>query len=520
MKKSSTLHAFASAVVMLLFATAALSQPLVRIDSGQVAGVAAGDVQTFLGIPYAAPPLGRLRWRAPQPVHPWRGLLKATHYGHDCAQKLFPGDLAPLRTTPAENCLVANVWRPKSAAVGSHLPVLVWIYGGGDVNGGSSPAVYSGASFARDGVIFVSFNYRVGRFGFFAFPALTQENSDKGLLANYGFMDSIAALRWVRRNISAFGGDPQRVTIYGQSAGAGMVKMLLTTPLARGLFARAIIQSGGALPRPDLQIAERAGVNFARQEGIKGDGTEALDRLRALRADKLVDGLNMASSAAQAAIYTGPVRDGRTFPLSLVNAVDLEEEAKVPLIIGSTTADHSNLRTDSLQKAFGEFGVEAARARAVYMRGETGNPQAIIREIGRDIMYGEPDRHIASGMSAQGVPVYQYLFGYVARAMRSQWPAGPPHATDVPYAMKTLQATTYGSQLTPTDIGMAKIVHRYWVNFVRTGNPNGPGLPYWPGYTRHDDAIMKFASDGIPRAVSDPRKARLDVLAAAMRENH
>jgi para-nitrobenzyl esterase len=297
----------------------AAESPQVRIDSGALAGVIAGDVEAFLRIPYASPPAGPLRWRAPQPAPAWHGVRKAAAFGHDCMQEPYPSDAAPLGAQPAEDCLGINLWRPIGTKTGDLLPVLVWIYGGGNVNGGASPAVYSGASFARNQVLFVSVNYRVGRCGFFAFPELMRQDADHGLLANYGYMDALAALHWVQRNISAFGGDPRQVTVHAQSAGAGQVYMLLTSPLAAGLFARAIVQSGGMVDRPPMQAAsdgsvsiEAAGVNFAHRWGIEGTGAESVRRLRALSAQQVTP--ECGSPVSDQADGPGPIIR-RTRPL-------------------------------------------------------------------------------------------------------------------------------------------------------------------------------------------------------------
>jgi para-nitrobenzyl esterase len=235
---------------ILLAATAAVAVPQaasaqsteVVIDSGPIRGSAAEGVLSWKGIPFAQPPLGDLRWRAPQPVEPWRGVRETTEYSHDCMQVPFPSDAAPLGTEPAEDCLYANVWRPADGQ--KKLPVMVWIYGGGFVNGGASPPTYSGANLAKDGVVFVSFNYRLGRFGTFALPQLTAADPDEGLLGNYFMLDQVAALQWVRRNIAAFGGDPANVTIIGESAGGMSVHSLVTSPLSQGLFQRAVVMSG------------------------------------------------------------------------------------------------------------------------------------------------------------------------------------------------------------------------------------------------------------------------------------
>jgi len=496
--------------------------PQVQVDAGHVAGISQGDVDTFLGIPFAAPPVGALRWRAPQPARAWSGVRPATHYGHDCMQTPFPSDAAPLGVAPAEDCLYMNVWRPAGAKPGDHLPVLVWIYGGGSVNGGASPAVYSGAQFARHGVVFVSFNYRVGRFGFFAFPELTRQDADHGLLANYGYMDALAAMRWVRQNVGSFGGDPRQVTIYGQSAGAATVYMLMTSPLAEGLFARAILQSGAPNDKPPFAAGsgnplsiETAGVNFAKRWGIEGTDAAALKRLRALRPEQVADGLHIGTMADQASTYVGPVRDGKILPDRLLaDSFATGKYAQVPLLVGSTAGDNHRLVANSKDEAWALFGGAADRARAAYAQDANGDLQVMVREIGRDRMYREPNRTLARRLAATGQPVFSYRFNYVVTPMRGEWLEGPLHATDIPFSMDTVRAK-YGDQLAPADLAVANMMHRYWVNFVRSGDPNGPGLPEWPRYDPAADALLDFATDGIPRAVADPRKARLDAHAAA-----
>jgi para-nitrobenzyl esterase len=303
---------------MIFPAAAALAVPQtvmaqsaeVAVDGGTVRGSAAEGVVSWKGIPFADPPVGELRWRAPQPVRPWQGVRAATEYAHDCMQVPFPSDAAPLGTEPAEDCLYANVWRPADGQ--NKLPVMVWIYGGGFVNGGASPPTYSGANLAGEGILVVSFNYRLGRFGTFALPQLTVADPDRGLLGNYFMLDQVAALQWVRRNIAAFGGDPANVTIIGESAGGMSVHNLVTSPLSQGLFERAVIMSGGdgtSQDQKSLAEVEELGAALARRHGIDPTARDALARLRALSAEQVTDGLNLMNRGEGPPTYSGPFVD-------------------------------------------------------------------------------------------------------------------------------------------------------------------------------------------------------------------
>jgi para-nitrobenzyl esterase len=495
----------------------------VTTRSGIVAGAVDHGVLSFKGIPYARPPVGRLRWREPLPPRPWPGVLQATDYGHDCMQLLFPEDDAPIRTTPAEDCLVLNVWRPAAATTG-RLPVMVWIYGGGFTIGGTSPAAYDGSNFARDGVILVSMNYRLGRFGFFAHPALTAENPN-GLLGNYGYLDQIAALKWVQRNIAAFGGDPHQVTIFGESAGGGSVHMLMTSPRARGLFAAAIVESGGGRgslmgPRrlstdlPTSPSGESIGVNFAKSQGIEDTGRAGLAMLRALSADAVQAGIGFgAPRVAGPPTYAGPMQDGKIVTEDPGVIYRAGGQAKVPFMIGANTADIGGFGAPkSLGELFKPFGANAAQAQAVYDPDNSGDVQAIAARIGRDAVMIEPASFVAGTLAAQGQRAWVYRFGYVVESMRETWKTGTPHAKEIPFVFDTLPAR-YGSAVTAHDASVAKTTHTYWVNFGKSGNPNGPGLAQWPAYSAATDELMIFQANGVAAGQKDPWKMQLDLTA-------
>ena len=495
----------------------------VTIDTGALDGDLQGEVIAFKGIPFALPPTGELRWKPPQPPVKWTGVRNAASYGADCMQIPFPSDAAPLGVKPAEDCLYLNVWRPAYAGA-KKLPVFVWIYGGGFVNGGSSPAVYDGTPFARDGVIFVSFNYRLGRFGFFAHPALSAEQP-AGPLANYAIMDQVAALEWIRRNIAAFGGDPHNVTLCGESAGGMSVHVLLTSPAAHGLFQRAIIQSGGG--RGNLlkgrslaggaDSAESIGAEFARQAGVEGVGPEALQKLRALPPEALLANLNLATldSDVAATYVGGPVLDGKIMPELPSKRYAEGKMAHVPLMVGANSLDIRPLEGKTVAALLAQFGPDAAQARTVYEVKDT-DVQKDASEMGADQLMVEPARHVAREWAAHGIPSYEYRFSYVAESLRKQLP-GATHASDIPFAFDTV-LTKYGKDLAEEDAAAARAMHAYWVAFAKNGKLQVEGQPEWPTYDPHRDVIMDFTNAG-PVVGPDPWRPRLD-LAEKVSEAH
>ncbi|WP_245647767.1 carboxylesterase/lipase family protein [Novosphingobium lentum] len=479
--------------------TAAAQQ--VATGSGPVHGVTTGAVTAFKGIPYAAAPVGANRWRAPQPVAPWQTVRDASRYGSDCAQAPFPPDAAPIATTPSEDCLYLNVWKPASARSGAKLPVMVWVHGGGFVNGGSSPAVYSGENFARDGIVLVSLNYRLGRFGFFAHPALV----DEGYGGNFGFLDQIAALRWVQANIAAFGGDPARVTVFGESAGGMSMHMLLQSPLARGLFSQVAIESGGGrdatLPMPTLANAAKAGEAFA-------PGATAAD-LRALPVEKITGNLSMMTMAQPG--YSGPMVDGRTIMGAPVDAAQAGLDAPVPVLIGANSADGFPFVTDKA-KIMADFGADADKARALYDPAGTASGDVLATMTSADRMMIEPARAVARALaSRQQVWLYRFAFGHGKFA---DMLGGAPHASEIPYVFDTV-----GHRKDPVanaaDVPVATLMHRYWVTFATTGRPDGEdhqagaNLPGWPVATADDSSVQLIDGQGAVH-VADPIQARLD----------
>jgi para-nitrobenzyl esterase len=509
----------------------AAAEPPVTVSSGALQGTVSGAVESFKAIPYAAPPVGALRWEPPQPVARWDGVRAATKFAPDCMQQPFPFDQATSTGGFSEDCLYLNVWRPAGGG-GQKLPVMVWIHGGGFVNGGSSPAIYDGSAFARKGVILVSLNYRLGRFGFFGFPALTAEHPD-GLLGNYGYMDQIAALKWVQANIAAFGGDPANVTVFGESAGGGSVHMLLTSPAAAGLFAKAIVESGGGRgnlmgPRqlhgdlPGMPSAETIGVNFAQANGINGTDASALAALRALPADKVVAGLGMMSmmQASGPPTYSGPVVDGKIVLRSPEDAYKAGLQARVPLMVGANDADIGFSMAQTVDQAVAPFGADKDAAVAAYDPGHTGDAHIVGMSIAADRMMVEPARFAAQEFARGGLPAYEYRFSYVSSysadtLAKSPFGAmmakGAQHASEIPYVFDTVDAA-FGGNAAPADKAIADTANSYWVNFAKTGNPNGGSLPEWPAYAPSADVLMNFTPDG-PKAMSDPWHARLDLTA-------
>jgi para-nitrobenzyl esterase len=502
------------------------------VESGELSGVVADGVASFKGIPFAAPPVGELRWRPPQPAAKWTGVRQAAEFGADCMQGRFgppPGPGAPPAPVPTEDCLFLNVWRPANAAPGAKLPVMVWIHGGGFVFGSGSSPNTSGVQFAKQGVVLVSFNYRLGRFGFFAFPALSRERPDE-TKGNYAYMDQIAALQWVKRNIAAFGGDPNNVTIFGFSAGGVSVHSLLASPMARGLFHKAIAESGGsrdsvltARPMredgvdPNYPVsAETIGITFARSMGIEGTDQAALASLRGLSADQVLRGAAAPAGTNAPPIETTPILDGKLVTETAETAYKAPRQPRVPLLVGSNSADTAGnrIKATTKEQLFARYGQWSAQAKAAFDPDGSTDLATLVARANDDFGQAEPARFAANAFAANGSPVYLYRFSYVQAAMREQLRAGAPHGGEIGYVFGTLSAGRGGAP-TPEDQAVARMAQSYWVNFARTGDPNGSSLPPWPRHDAGKDLIFDFRPDGSAEAGPDPRKARLDVTQLA-----
>jgi para-nitrobenzyl esterase len=462
----------------------------VTTQEGQTFGVVQAGVASFKGLPYASPPIGSLRWRAPQPPPVRAEILSADQYGPACLQPPIPGE--PERDRMSEDCLTVNVFRPFE--VNSRLPVMVWIHGGSFVTGAGGDPLYDGSRLAQEGAIVVTFNYRLGALGWFAHPALAQDGSD-GAIANYGMMDQIAALRWVRDNIGAFGGDPNNVTLFGGSS----VAMLMLCGESRGLFQKAIIQSGtGREPVRSLDQAEIAGTEFSR---LVGAGS--ISDLRATAPEMLLGAENSLLERSPVSFY--PVIDGRLVKQSIADGFRAGLESRVPVIIGTNDDD-----TDAFEAKFEQErkppGDSNETLQNLYPEA-SGDPKEIARKLYTDRVFTEPARFLARAHAANGSPTYRYRFSYLPEQQRSSVATG--HGRELQFVFGTLGVPN-GGLFTYRDRETSNILRAYWTNFARNGDPNGAGLPLWDEGSK-DDKLLFISNAGISSRI-DPWARRLDRL--------
>ncbi len=496
----------------------------VRVTGGQITGTttADGDVQIFKGIPFAAPPVGELRWKAPQPVVPWSGVRKCEQFGPSPMQ----GSPAPFGPWSAEylipkepiseDCLYLNVWSGaksvKEKRLQKRLPVLVWIYGGGFSSGGSGVPIYDGEAMARKGIVFVSLNYRVGPFGFLAHPELTKE-SGRNASGNYGLMDQIAALRWVQQNIAAFGGDPANVTIAGQSAGSMSVNCLVASPLAKGLFTKAIAESGANLTRsqPLLQQAEESGVKLTQALGA-----QSLAELRAKPTDEILK----QAQDIRGLTRPGPIVDGYVLPQSVSQLFAAGKQNPVTLLTGWNEDEGMAFgppknAADYRKQAEQQYGTNADTFLRHYPSATDAEAARTQTDVSRDQIFGVQNYAWANWQSEQSRPVYVYRFTRKLPATGQYAHYGAFHTGEVAYAYDNLRFIDHELRpLDRTDDELARVMSTYWANFIKTGNPNGAGVPQWPAYTTKDKAIVVLGDQVRASTLSDA--ARLDFLLGLM----
>ncbi|HEY7901551.1 MAG TPA: carboxylesterase family protein [Caulobacteraceae bacterium] len=480
--------------------------PIVASPAGRVQGREQGGVQIFEGIPYAAPPVGPLRWRPPAPPPTWSDVRPATAFGPACLQPR--GGPATIYTDPppsmSEDCLTLNIWTPASAA---KAPVMVWIHGGAFWGGTGSEAIYDGSAFAARGVVVVTINYRLGVLGWLAHPELSAEPPD-GVSGNYGLLDQIAALEWVKRNIAAFGGDPTNVTIAGQSAGGLSVLYLMVSPPARGLFAKAIAESSYMVTTPDLKRAA-FGLPSAEEAGEKLAAKLRAPDVAALRA---MDGGKLTDAAAMAGFGPFGAVDGRILPRQLVDSFDRGEQAPVPILAGFTSGELRSL-TALLPPEPPSSDAYEAIIHARY--GDLANaflklyPANALHEsmlaATRDALYGWTAVRVVTKQAALGEPAFLYVFDHgFPSADRAGLHAF--HASELPYVFGTLERTPPNwpkAPETPAEAGLSDAMLDYWTSFMRTGQPRSSRGPDWPQYDKAGVAMAfqaqaKLAGNVLP----------------------
>jgi para-nitrobenzyl esterase len=495
---------------------AAATDPI-RIEQGLLSGTAGThpEVRVYRGIPFAAPPVGDLRWKAPQPPASWQGVRAATEFAHDCLQTPYPSVAALYQhklISPSEDCLYLNLWTPAKSA-GDKLPVMFWIHGGGFTRGSGSSSGYDGENLARKGVIVVTINYRLGIFGFFAHPALTAE-SEHHASGDYGLLDQIAALKWVKKNIAAFGGDPNRVTIFGESAGSWAVNALMASSLAKGLFQRAIGESGGLFaPLKTLSEAEKTGEKLgatllANQPGA-GDQKDVLKSLRAIPGEQLLKiGIDEA---------TRPPLDGYVLTQDAYQTFAQSQQNDVPLLIGNNADEGTALAPQGANLTAAMFsggvrmryGAMADQFLKLYPADSDAQAVSSFYSAYRDQAFGWEMRTWARLQSKTGhQPVYLYYFTRVPPGPQSRR-LGAFHAADIAYVFETFP---WPFPWEEADHKLADVISSYWVNFATTGNPNGKGLPEWPVYNTQSDQAMELGDKVAVR--SGTNKAGLDFFDA------
>jgi para-nitrobenzyl esterase len=490
--------------------TLAVAQPpaelIVHTAAGSVAGSGAGgQILTFKGIPYAAPPIGPLRWRPPQPPHPWSGVRDATHFGADCVQTPY---VISTGQKTSEDCLTVSVWTATHYR-NARRPVMVFVYGGAFIGGSAAYPLYDGAKLAAEGVVVVGFNYRVGIFGFLAHPQLSAESPHK-TSGNYCLLDQIAALEWVKANIAEYGGDPERVTVFGESAGAVSIALLMTSPLAKGLFQQAILQSAVVLPLAELAAAERSGAAVGA----------TIDALRQLSVEQLLahngDFFPRATGNVMAMEFPSPIVDGYVLPVQPRGLFQSGTVNAVPTIVG-VNADEGRMFSDGgtavspaayqkwIREKFGPLAPDILRVNPA--KTDSAAAAATSAIIG-DVMFVESARLIARGISQRQPKTFAYLF--TRRVGGGSLPA--THSEELPFVFASLEQPSFIKHPPPVlaDVQLSSAMQRAWTRFAASGDPNGPGSAQWPPYDRVTDPYLEFGTQ--IRAGRAYRKIQVDAV--------
>jgi len=516
----------------VLFSLAAPAQsggtdPIVATTGGQIRGtVLASGRAEFLGIPFAEPPAGELRWHAPVPPKPWSGVRDAKKFGAPCAQNAAGDWNRHDAESSREDCLYLNVITPQWP-VKKPLPVMFWIHGGANTGGTASSALYKDGTLVEHGIVLVTANYRLGVFGFLAHPELTRESAHHSS-GNYALLDQIAALEWTRDNIRKFGGDPHHVTVFGQSAGALDTGLLMTSPLARSLFQNAIEESGTVLlaqPLP-LSAAEQGGIKFAEHLGAP-----AADPIKYLRSISTADLLKAALVSEQNQgpnsppdYHPWPTLDGWLFPQSPAAVFAEGQESAIPLITGNNTRefDIPNPPDPLRQWITAVYGDLAPKAFDVYGLANSGGGNtdplygAAAGQWSADVMFRCPSTAVAAWRSAAHHSTYAYQF---ERAIPGQETQGAVHSADLPYVFGFFpKSGNISGSFGATDYKLADLIEKYWTNFARTGSPNGSGLATWHEYDG-SEAYVSFSEDGQVVANSRLRQKQCEIYRASVNQH-
>jgi para-nitrobenzyl esterase len=508
-----TSNIFACVVLIMMAARATgRTVPQVKLDTGVVEGKMQGTVQTFLGIPYAVPPVGELRWRPPAPAEKWMGVRKATKFGARCMQGNVYGDMVFRDPGPSEDCLTLNVWAPADA---KNLPVMVWIHGGGFVAGGTSEPRQDGTNLAKLGVVVVSMNYRLGIFGFFVYPGLAAE-SDQHASGNYGLLDQLSALQWVQRNITEFGGDAGNVTIFGESAGSFSVSALTASPLAKGLFQRVIGESGGAFSKVDMKFRpaserEQEDAKFAEAALV----AKTIAELRAIPAKRLL-AVSSKNNAGRDVFSFSPDVDGYFLPESTSAIFEAGRQNDVPLLAGWNrdegsgsvlTAKERPTAANAKARAEKEFPGRVEEFLKVYPAKTDAEALRSAEDYSGDTFIAWATwRWIEAQKTSGKQPVYRYQFDMSLPSAEKPEGLGAYHSAEIEYVFGQLDSKV-GIPWRNEDRKLSDLMQKYWVNFAKNGDPNGAGLPKWPAYEASDGwKVMHLSAS--PAAEKDATRAR------------